>query len=73
MTKQEPEYVSVAEAAALLETSTVTIARLLRDGILPWEPNLLDRRGKLIKRVDVLALVAKRPAKMPPRKGMDAA
>jgi hypothetical protein len=69
----QSEYVSVAEARQILGIAEPTMTRLLSDGVLAWEVNPLDRRGKIIKRADVLALVAKRPARMPPRKGVDAA
>jgi helix-turn-helix protein len=69
----ESVYVSVGEARQMLGVSDPVIARMLRDGTLAWEVNPMDHRGKIIKRADVLALVAKRPAKMPPRKEADAA
>jgi hypothetical protein len=63
----DQDYVSVEEARQMLGIAAPTMTRLLRDGVLAWEVNPVDRRGKIIKRTDVLALVAKRPAKMPPR------
>jgi hypothetical protein len=69
----DTEYVSAAEAAAMLGTTPQTLTRMLHDGTLAWEVNPLDKRGKIIKRSDVLKLAAKRPAKMPPRKEVDAA
>jgi hypothetical protein len=70
---EQSAYVSVGEAAAMLRVSDPVIARMLRDGTLVWEVNPMDHRGKIIRRADVLALVAKRPAKMPPKSGADAA
>jgi hypothetical protein len=69
----ESEWVSVAEAGQMLSVSQAKMGRLLRDGTLAWEVNPMDHRGKIIKRADVLALLAKRPAKMPPKSGADAA
>ena len=60
----ESEYMSVAEARELLGVSEPKIAKMLKDGELRWEVNPLDRRGKLVHRADVEALVAKvRPSK----------
>jgi excisionase family DNA binding protein len=60
--KESPAaYVTVRQAQALLGVSRDVIAKLLREGTLPWERNPLDTRSKLIKRSDVDALAAKRP------------
>jgi hypothetical protein len=69
----EGEWVSVTEARLMLGVSEDKIARMLSAGELTWEVNPVDHRGKIIRRADVLALVAKRPAKMPPKSGVDAA
>jgi hypothetical protein len=61
MTKQ-PEYLTVAEAKQVLHVSRNKMGELIRMGILPTEPNPLDRRSKLIKRTDVEVLAAKQPA-----------
>jgi hypothetical protein len=66
------EYVSVAEARHILGVSEPKIAQMIRDGLLPWEPNPVDKRGKIIKREVVEAIAAKLPPKMPP-KSADAA
>jgi hypothetical protein len=58
VTKQ-PEYLTVAEAKHLLHVSRNKMGELIRLGILPTEPNPLDRRSKLIKRMDVEKLIAK--------------
>lgn len=63
------EYVSVAEARDILGVSEPKMARMLADGVLKWEPNPVDRRGKIIRRRDVEMLAAKMPARV----GKDAA
>jgi hypothetical protein len=54
----ESEYISVAEAREMLGVSEPKMAKMLRDGMLKWERNPLDMRGKLIRRADVEALAA---------------
>jgi len=63
MAKSEGEYVSVAEAREILGVSKPRMTEMLKDGTLPWEPNPVDRRGKILRRVDVLRLAAKLPKK----------
>lgn len=63
------EFVSVAEAREILGVSEPKMARMLADGTLKWEPNPVDRRGKIIRRRDVEMLTARMPARM----GKDAA
>jgi hypothetical protein len=63
------EYITVAEARDLLGVSEPKIARMIRDGVLRTEPNPVDKRSKIIRRSDVLALAAKIPA----REGKEAA
>ena len=53
------EYVSVAEAREILGVSKPRMAEILKKGLLAWEPNPVDERGKLILRTDVEALAAK--------------
>ena len=55
----QSEYISVAEARELLGVSKTRIAEMVRKGELVWEPNPVDRRGKLLRRADVEALAAK--------------
>ncbi|HEX6800690.1 MAG TPA: helix-turn-helix domain-containing protein [Ktedonobacterales bacterium] len=57
----DSEYMTVAEARAVLGVTPRKIADMIKHGALPWEPNPFDRRGKLIKRADVEALRAKQP------------
>jgi len=59
--EQPPVYVSVAEAREMLGVSEPHMARLLKEGVLVWERNPVDRRGKIIKLADVESLVAKLP------------
>jgi len=59
--EQPPVYVSAAEAREMLGVSEPHMARLLKEGVLVWERNPIDRRGKIIKLADVEALVAKLP------------
>jgi DNA-binding MarR family transcriptional regulator len=55
----ESEYVSVAEAREILGVSKPRMAEILKKGLLAWEPNPVDERGKLIRRTDVEELAAK--------------
>lgn len=55
----ESTYISVAEAREILGISEPRIAVMLRDGILTWEPNPVDRRGKLLRRAEVEELALK--------------
>lgn len=56
MTDQESEYISAAEAREMLGVSKPRMAEMLKNGTLKWEPNPLDRRGKVVRRADVEAL-----------------
>lgn len=62
-TPEEPEYLTVGEAQEMLGVTKRKIADLIERGLLPAELNPFDRRSKLVKRADVLALQAKMPAK----------
>ena len=53
---EETEYVTIAEARAILGVSKPRMAELLREGALIAEENPLDKRSKLVKRADVEAL-----------------
>jgi hypothetical protein len=53
------EYMSVAEARELLGISGPRMAQMIKAHELRWEPNPLDRRGKLLRRAEVEALAAK--------------
>jgi len=44
------EYLSIQEAAALLGVSREKVARLIKEGLLPAEDSLLDKRRKRIPR-----------------------
>jgi len=53
----EDELMRMSEAAQLLGVSNAKMWRLVRDGILEAETNPLDRRVKLVNRVDVEKLL----------------
>jgi len=55
----EDEYLSVQEAAEDLGVSRFTVWRLIRDGELTAYQSSVDRRRKLVRRVEIDAL--KRP------------
>lgn len=65
MIESESDYLTVTQARDLLGISKRAITRLIEDGILPSEPNPFDKRSKLVRRADVLALKTKMP---PPKK-----
>lgn len=50
------EYMTVADARDYLGISKAKMTRLIEEGILATEPNLLDKRSKLVRRADVEAL-----------------
>ena len=50
------DLVAVSEAQRLLGVSHAKIAQLIREGVLRYFPNPLDRRVKLVSRSEVLAL-----------------
>ena len=52
----QSEYMTVTEARDYLGVSKVKIAQLIADGILPSVENKLDKRSRLITRVDLEAL-----------------
>jgi excisionase family DNA binding protein len=60
----EQQYVSVQEAAEILGVHRERVGRLLREGVLTWKPNALDRRQRLIPRHEVEQLrdTGNRPA-----------
>lgn len=58
------QYVSVQEAAEILGVHRDRVARLLKEGVLSWKPNVLDRRQRLIPRheVELVLAMGNRPA-----------
>jgi hypothetical protein len=60
--KQPADLITTSEARELIEVSAVTMARLIRDGIIRTFPDPLDRRVKLVSRAEVLALKVRRAA-----------
>lgn len=65
--ESEADYLTVAQARDLLGVSKYTMTQLIEDGVLASEPNPFDKRSKLVRRLDILALKAKMP-KAPPKK-----
>src|SRR5437588_8405260 len=59
------ERVTMREAAGLLGVSHAKMWQLVKDGLLPTEPNPLDRREKLIRVADIEHLKEER--RTPPR------
>jgi excisionase family DNA binding protein len=55
----EEEYLSVAEAMEYLGIGNKKMAKLLKEGALPWQLDPLDGRSKLVKRSDADALMAR--------------
>jgi excisionase family DNA binding protein len=51
------EYLTIQAAAAELGVTRDKVARLVKDGILPAEDSVLDKRKKLIPRASVVALM----------------
>jgi excisionase family DNA binding protein len=61
------DRITATEAQEILGVSSRTLARLLKEGLLPFERDKLDRRIKLVLRADAERLAAES------RKGKDAA
>jgi excisionase family DNA binding protein len=47
------DLMTVGEARDYLGVGKVKMAKLIKDGVLPTEPDPLDKRIRLIKRTDV--------------------
>jgi excisionase family DNA binding protein len=58
-TMTEEDYMTVAEATQHLGVGNKKMAKLLKEGTLPWQLDPLDGRSKLIKRSDVDTLLAR--------------
>ena len=54
--KTPSDLITVAEARILLGVSTVKMSQLLREGIISYHPDPLDKRVKLISESEVVAL-----------------
>jgi excisionase family DNA binding protein len=54
---ESEEYMTVAEARDYLGVSKRKITQFIENGILKTEPNIFDKRSKLIRRADVEALM----------------
>jgi predicted XRE-type DNA-binding protein len=53
---QENVWITLSEAARLLEVSRPKVSTLVSSGLLKTKDDPLDKRAKLVKREDVLAL-----------------
>lgn len=56
MTRPQPQYLTVTQAATVLGTSRQRVWRLLRDGRLTAYPSDLDKRQRLIRASDLAKL-----------------
>lgn len=54
--KPPKEWMTTSEATVFLGVSTKTMARLIREGIVPTYSHPLDRRKKLVKITDIAVL-----------------
>lgn len=54
------DLISTSEAQKLLGVSRPTMSRLLREGVIRYFPNLIDRRVKFVSKAAVLALLPRR-------------
>jgi len=57
----ENEFVTMAEARAILGVSNYTIWRMVREGELTAYQSAVDRRRKMIRRADLASLRELRP------------
>jgi hypothetical protein len=61
------EYITATEARKRLGITEYMLAKLLREGTLPWTPDPYNKNAKLVKVSDVEQLQARR-LRQPPRK-----
>ena len=54
------DLILVTEARRLLGVSPAKMSQLLKEGVLRYFPNPLDRREKLVSKSEVLALIPPR-------------
>jgi predicted DNA-binding transcriptional regulator AlpA len=54
------DLISTSEAQKLLGVSRPTMSRLLREGVIQFFPNPIDRRVKFVSKAEVLALLPRR-------------
>lgn len=50
------DLIPVKDARVLIGVSHTKMTQLIRDGVIRTYPNVLDRREKLVSKVEVLAL-----------------
>jgi hypothetical protein len=60
MVPHDSKLITVTEARRLLGISANKMSALIGSGTLPYEQDPLDRRVKLVRRVDVEGLMRKR-------------
>ena len=60
MVPHDSKLITVTEARRLLGISANKMSALIGSGTLPYEQDPLDRRFKLVRRVDVEGLMRKR-------------
>jgi hypothetical protein len=61
MSRKHPsDLITTAEARELLNVSAVKMAQIIREGLVRYFINPLDRREKLVSRSEVLGLKPKR-------------
>jgi excisionase family DNA binding protein len=53
------DLMTVGGARELLGVSKTTMARLIREGTLPTQPDPIDRRIRLIRRADLVSLMSR--------------
>lgn len=56
------DLIPVAEARKLLGVSPAKMAQLIKEGVIRYFPDLLDRRVKLVSETEVLSLKRGRKA-----------
>jgi predicted DNA-binding transcriptional regulator AlpA len=54
------DLISTSEAQKLLGVSRPTMSRLLKEGVIRFFPNPIDRRVKFVSKAEVLAILPRR-------------
>jgi hypothetical protein len=57
---QPVDLITTSEARALLGVSAVKMAQLIKNGVVRYFPNQLDKRVKLVSKREVLSLRPRR-------------
>lgn len=71
MDETTPDLITASQARRLLGISKPTLARLIREGVLPTIDSPLDMRVKLVHTSDVLALLQYKHQRRPDGVGAD--